>query len=119
MKKVLIVEDDEDTQKIYQQAFSEAGFETIPAFDADSAIPLAVNQKPNLIVLDIMLPGKLNGFDILEQIKKSEETSKIPVLILTNLESEKKVAIDIGAADYFIKANTSIEDVVERAKQLV
>jgi DNA-binding response OmpR family regulator len=119
MKKVLVVEDDEDTQKIYQQAFTQAGFQTIPAFDAESALPLALNQLPDLIVLDIMLPGKLNGFDVLEQIKKSEETAKIPVLVLTNLESEKKVAMDIGAADYFIKANTSINDVVERAKQLV
>lgn len=119
MKKVLLIEDDEEVQKIYKEALEGAGFATLPAFNSDGALPLARDQKPDLIILDIMLPGKMNGFDILEDLKKNDQTKQIPVIVLTNLESEKKVALEIGAADYFIKANTSIDEMIQRIKTLL
>lgn len=118
MKKILFIEDDTEMQKIYKEAFATEEFETIPAYTADTGLDLARTQKPNLIILDIMLPGGKNGFDVLEALKKDEELKKIPVLVLTNLDSEKQVALKIGAHEYLVKANTSIAEVVTKVKTL-
>lgn len=119
MKKILFIEDDTEMQKIYMQAFSAEGFEAIPAYTVDSGLQLANEKKPDLIILDIMLPGGKNGFDALESLVKDEALKKIPVLVLTNLDSEKKTALEIGAKDYLVKANTSIDQVVAKAKALL
>jgi CheY-like chemotaxis protein len=76
-------------------------------------------EKPDLIILDIMLPGGLNGFDVAEQMRKDPQTAYIPLLILTNLDSEKQSAMAVGAADYLVKSNTSIEDVIKKIRQLL
>lgn len=119
MKKILFIEDDTEMQKIYAEAFSNESIETIPAYTVDSGLQLANTHKPDLIILDIMLPGGKNGFDALEILVKDEDLKKIPVLILSNLDSEKKVALEIGAKDYLVKANTSIDQVVAKVKELL
>jgi DNA-binding response OmpR family regulator len=114
--KILIVEDDDQLQKSYEKLFSAEGFQVIQAFTATQGIELAHSEVPNLILLDIMLPGGSNGFDVLEQIKRDRDLFNIPVIMLTNLDSERQSALSIGAADYLIKANTSIEDLLKKAK---
>lgn len=101
------------------EAFSTNGYGVISAATANDGIVLAKEKKPSLIILDIMLPGGKNGFDALESLVGDSDTAKIPVLVLTNLDSEKDVALQIGAKDYLVKANSSIEQVVEKVKQLV
>ena len=117
--KVLIIEDDEQTLKIYTEALTKAGYEVLQEKTANFPLSKLASQKPNLIILDIMLPGKMNGFDLLEKIVKDNDLKKIPVLVLTNLDSEEKVAKDIGATDYLVKANTSISDVVRKVRELI
>lgn len=73
-------------------------------------------ELPDLVLLDIMLPGGLNGFDVLEQMKREETLRKIPVVILTNLDTEEKTSKLIGADDYIIKANTSLAEIVAKIK---
>jgi DNA-binding response OmpR family regulator len=119
MKKILVIEDDPTSQKIYHTKLLNEGFEVNVASNGSSGLTILAKNPPNLIVLDIMLVGNLNGFDILEKIKKDPKTKKIPVLVLTNLSTEEKVAKEIGAEEYLIKANTSIEEVVAKIKSIL
>ena len=116
MKKIFIVEDDKGIQDTYKRKLVPLGFTVFQAFDGKQLMENVRLEKPDLILLDIMLPGGMNGFDVLEQMKKDPELSSIPVLVFTNLEGEMETAKKIGATDYFIKANTSIDQVVEKIK---
>lgn len=119
MKKILIIEDDQQLQAIYKESFAKLGAEILLATTGAEGLKLAKAHKPDLIILDIMLPSGLNGFDVLEEMKRDPELKDIPVVVLTNLDSERKSAMDIGAVDYIVKANTSIEDVVARVQKLL
>src|SRR3989338_8089056 len=112
MAKILIVEDDSQLQVIYQKKLSREGHEVFLATTGQEALLIATSKKPDIILLDVMLPGGLNGFDILEQIKRDATLKTIPVLILTNLDTEQGTALSIGASDYIIKANTSLDEMV-------
>jgi DNA-binding response OmpR family regulator len=118
-KKILIIEDDKETQRVYFDALSRDSFDVYFTDDGQEGLRISAEKRPNLILLDIMLPGKLNGFDVLEKIKKDESLKEIPVVVLTNLGSEKKVAKEIGAADYFIKANTDLDDILKRIREIL
>lgn len=119
MKHIMIVEDNTQLLELYNEALSKAGYTVTTLSDASKATAALQENHPDLIVLDIMLPGGKNGFDILEEIKKNPQTSAIPVIILTNLDSEEKVAREIGAIDYLVKSNFSISQVVERIKAVL
>lgn len=116
-KRILIVEDDQFLVKVYTTKLNKEGFEIEMAISGEEVKTKVKNFKPNLILLDIMLPGQ-NGFEILEELKKGTATKKIPVIILSNLgqESDVKKGMDLGAVDYFIKTNLSINDVVLKIK---
>lgn len=118
MAKILIIEDENELQQIYKTRLEKDGYEVITAFSGNSGLGLAKSSLPDLILLDIMLPtDHFNGFDVLEQVKRDEALKHIPVIVLTNLDSERDVAFSIGAAAYLVKANTSIEEVVQTIKQ--
>jgi two-component system alkaline phosphatase synthesis response regulator PhoP len=113
MKKILIIEDDTSLLKAYQEMFKLEGILVIGATTAQEGLTLVQSEKPDLIILDIMLPGGKNGFDVLEELKKNPATQKIPVVISTNLDSEEKVAREIGVCDYIVKANTTKDEVMK------
>ena len=117
MKKVLIVEDDPDIQKIYSEKLKNNDFDVILASDASLGFTIAKDENPSLILLDIMLPGKMNGFELLEILKKDENLKKIPVIVLTNLDSEKEGALKIGANDYLIKATLELSELVKKVQE--
>lgn len=119
MKKILIIEDDIEVQDLYKQTFTKENLEVVQAFNGEDGINILKSQKPDMVLLDIMLPGGLNGFDVLEQIKRNENCKNIPVLILTNLDTEEKTAKSIGAVDYIVKSNVSLEQVVHRVKNIL
>lgn len=118
-KKILLIEDDLDIQRIYSTKLGSQGYEVLLTVDALEGFDLAKKNKPNLIFLDIMLPGKLNGFELLEALKKDEALKSIPVIVLTNLDTEKQQAMQVGAQDYLIKANTDLNQIVEKVKNLI
>lgn len=118
-KKILIIDDDASLQHIYQTKLTSEGFTVFQAFEGKEGLMLVATREPDLIILDIMLPGGMNGFDVLEELKRSAIWKNIPVLILTNLESEGKVAKTIGAHRYLIKADTSLREVIREVKELV
>lgn len=119
MKKILIVEDDIEAQNLYKEILSAQNFEVIPAANAQEAFQALKNMVPDLILLDIMLPGGQNGFDVLEQIKRSEHLKAIPVIVLTNLDTEEDTARKVGATDYIVKTDATLDNIVQRVKTLL
>jgi len=109
----LIVDDDLSLFKAYQEMFDSTKIEVLGVSTGKDALHALNLQKPDLVILDIMLPGGMNGFDVLEKIEASSQHKSIPVIVLTNLDSEEKVAKSIGAQKYFVKANTSKKQIVE------
>jgi two-component system OmpR family response regulator/two-component system alkaline phosphatase synthesis response regulator PhoP len=119
-KIILIVEDDLFLIRAYQIKFEKEGFEVWVASDGNLAMARLQGNPPDIVLLDLMLPG-VNGFDILEDIRKSPKWKDVPVIILTNLgqEQDKKKGEALGVKDYIVKANVKISEVVERVKKYV
>lgn len=118
MKKILFIEDESALQKTFGEILSQEGYEMIPALDGETGLKMAKTKKPDLILLDLILP-KVHGFDVLKQLKEDPETKEIPVIILTNLEGIGDVdkAIGLGATTYLVKAQYTLEEVLEKIKK--
>jgi DNA-binding response OmpR family regulator len=112
-KRILIIEDDTSLFEVYQAMLGSTGFQVESATTGQAGLEAIKSTPPDLIILDIMLPGGMNGFDVLEKVEADETTKAIPVIILTNLDSEEAVAKRIGAKKYFVKANTTKDQVVK------
>ena len=119
MKHVLMIEDDVTLQNMYKDAFDTQNF-VITTVNTGKAGLTKIREipAPDLVILDIMLPEGMNGFDVLQEIKKDPKTSTIPVLIMTNLDTEQKTAMELGASGYLVKANTSIDVAIEKINTL-
>jgi len=117
MKKILVVEDDQPLALAYQKKFTQAGYVVDLAEDGETGVSHAALGKPDLIILDIMLPGGMNGFDVLQQLKLSENTRSIPVIVMTNLAEEGESAIELGAKEYLLKVNITLSELINKAKQ--
>jgi len=117
MKKILFIEDESALQKTFGEILRQEGYEMISALDGETGLRLAKSEKPDLILLDLILP-KMPGFDVLKKLKEDNETKDIPVIVLTNLEDIKDVdrAIELGATTYLVKAKYSLEEIVEKIK---
>lgn len=111
---VIAFENDPQIAETYEEMITELGGEIVVTASAVNGLALIKELKPILIMLDIMLDGSRNGFDILEEIKRDPMSSSIPVVMLTNLDSEEKIARSIGVADYIVKSNISLPDLQAR-----
>ncbi|MFZ2226446.1 MAG: response regulator [Candidatus Moraniibacteriota bacterium] len=118
MTKILIVEDEPTLNKALEEFLVEEKFEVFSAFDGEEGIKLAKEKSPDLILLDIILPKK-DGFEVLDYLKLDKKTQKIPVVLLTNLESAEDIekAFNKGATTYLVKANYRLEDIVKKIKE--
>jgi len=117
MPKVLIIEDDQRINKVYNLKLAMDGIETATAIDGEEGLRKVYSESPDLILLDLMLPKK-SGFEILKEIKSNPKTKDIPVIILSNLaqEKEKEEGMALGAIDYIVKSNVSIQQIMEKVK---
>ena len=117
---VLIVEDDQFLQRAYMAAFTKEGFNVAVAGDGEEGLKKVKEQKPDCVILDLMLP-KIAGFDVLKSLKADPETSGIPVIIMSNLgqEHDRKKAEEMGVANYLVKANTDLEDAVKAVRESI
>jgi len=115
-KKILIVDDEQDLRDLLQFNLKKEGYQILPAVDGEQALELAESYQPDLIILDIMMPGK-NGLEVIGELRKNEETQDIPVIFLTAKDSEidEIVGLELGADDYIIKP-ISIRKLVARIK---
>lgn len=118
--KVLVVEDEHFLSTILTNRLKKEGFDIKQAFDGQEAVDLLKTERPDLVVLDLILPKK-SGFEVLENVSKDPQLSQIPVVILSNLgqESDIEKAKDLGAAAYYIKVSTSIDNFVDIVKNIM
>ena len=117
-QRILVIEDDSFLLKMYEAALSREGFEVLSTADGQTGLKLAKEKKPDLILLDLILP-RLDGFAVLKRLKKDQATSGIPVLILSNLGQEADIerGLKLGASDYLIKTEHTVKQVGEKIRQ--
>lgn len=103
-EKILIVEDEKDIAKMLDYNLKKEGFRTLLASDGEDALSLAGRERPDLILLDLMLPG-MDGLEVCKKLKKEEKTVSIPIIMLTakSQESDKVIGLELGADDYVTK----------------
>ena len=120
MQKILIVEDDNILSKAVKAALTEEGFETLIAVDGEDTLVKAKEFKPDLILLDLILPKK-SGEDVLAEIKQDEELKHIPVLVTTVKSEPESISrcVALGAKGYFIKAHYTLEEIVKEIKKVL
>lgn len=118
--KILIIEDDEFLGKLCVKKIKEAGFMVSIAVDGEEGLKKSKEEKPDLILLDIVLPN-LDGFETIKLLKKDPDTASIPVIFLTNLgqEDDIKRGLAFGANDYLVKAYVTSGEIVERVEKLI
>ena len=114
-RRILLVEDDRFLRKAAETTLKQQGYTVITAADGEEALRVARSAPPDLILLDVIMP-KLNGFQVLDALKKDPTTAHIPVIILSNLGQDRDVqqAMEAGATAYFIKADLSLQALVQR-----
>lgn len=120
MWKILLIEDDPFLSEIYTAKFQEAGFEVSIATDGLQGLRKAKEQKPNLLLIDLVMP-KMDGFDFLRAVKFDREIRNIPVVVLSNLGEEEDVrkGLKFGVIEYLIKAHYTPTEVVARIKNIL
>lgn len=120
MTKIVIAEDDQLINASLVQGFQDAGFEVTPTFDGEVAVAKIKEVKPDVVVLDIMMP-KLDGIGVLWEMKADPATEKIPAVMLTNLSDTETISkiIEAGAADYLLKSDQSIDQVVQKVREVL
>jgi len=118
MKKILIVEDEKILAEMYKDKFEMAGFEVILSFDCQDGLEVAKKEKPDLILLDILLPTE-NGISFLKGWKNNPEIYSIPVVAFSNYDDPtiKKEALDLGVKEYLLKTNYTPQQIVEKVKE--
>ena len=119
-KSILIVEDDRFLSSLIKARLEKDGFQVAQAFDGEEGRQWLKKNKPDLIILDLIMP-RVPGFEFLEGVSLDPNLNKIPVVVLTNLaqDSDVKKAQQLGAAEYFVKVRVSIEDVINKVKELL
>ena len=120
MSKVMIVEDDTALREIYSIRLTAEGYDVVVAGDGEEALAVAVREKPDLILSDVMMP-KISGFDMLDILRSTPETKNIKVIMMTALSSEdqRERGERLGADRYLVKSQVGIEDVVAAVHEVL
>ena len=116
-KKILLVEDDMDLSAVYRSRLEIEGFDVREANNGEDALSATVEYRPDLILLDVMMP-KISGFDVLDILRNTPETANVRIIMLTALSQpkDKERAESLGVDDYLVKSQVVIGDVVARVK---
>ncbi|MBI2507070.1 MAG: response regulator [Candidatus Niyogibacteria bacterium] len=117
-QKIAILEDDSAMVKSLTRALTEGGYEVYSAIDGETGLRNIEQNRPDLIVLDIILPRK-SGFEVMEALSSDPVLSRIPVMVLTNLESSQDInrMTEMGAKSFLVKTNYSLDEIVEKIKE--
>ena len=123
MAQIMLVEDDAVLVEMYAAKFELEGHETIVATDGEMCLRLLETVKPDIILLDILMP-KMNGFHVLKEIKKRTDLRNVPVILLTNLgeaevDMNQELAHALGVHDYLIKSHHTPDEVIAKVKKAV
>lgn len=118
MIKLLIVEDDLLLDEAYRRKFSDK-YDVRIATDGETGMKMADSFEPDAILLDIYMPGRFNGLDVLKEIKKNQKTMKIPVLVITNLPDAVDKVMLMGAAKCFMKTDVDLNNIDEEIENVI
>lgn len=120
MTKILLVEDDKSLREIYGVRLLAEGYDIVSAGDGEEALAMAIKDRPDLIVSDVMMP-KISGFDMLDILRSTTETKNIKVIMMTALSSEeqRQRGVSLGADRYLVKSQVGIEDVVRTVHEVL
>jgi DNA-binding response OmpR family regulator len=118
LKKILLVEDDNALASVYETRLEAEGFDLKRVPNGEDALAAATQYKPDLILLDVMMP-KVSGFDVLDIIRNTPEVAQVKIIMLTALsqDADRERAESLGVDDYLVKSQVVISDVVDRIKQ--
>ena len=116
-KTILFIEDEFALQKTVGDYLQTQGYQLISAMDGEEGIRMVTEKKPDLILLDLILPKK-NGFDVLQAVKLNEQTKAIPVIVLTNLSEMGDIdrVLELGATTYLVKSDHTLSDILDKIK---
>lgn len=119
-KTILVIEDEKILNDVLSDKFNDSGFHVMSALDAETGLVMALKNRPDLILLDIILP-RMDGLSMLRKLRQNSWGKDIPVIILSNLSDQKRVseAMEIGVYDFLIKSNVKLSDVVEQAREVL
>ena len=119
MSKILIVDDEQDIVELLSYNLEKEGFSIVKAYDGETALELVRSKKPDLMILDLMLP-KMNGFDVCKAVRRNPETAHLPIIMLTakGEEIDKIIGLEIGADDYITKP-FSIKELIARVRAIL
>lgn len=117
---VLVIEDDKFLRELLVRKLASEGFDVQNAIDAQAAFTILAERKPNIILLDLILPG-VSGFEILEKMQADSKIADVPVVILSNLGQKEDLdkAIALGAKDFMVKANFTLDEIVTKVRSIV
>lgn len=118
MRKILIVEDDKFLRELISRKLVREQYEVVDAIDGESCLKIIKEEKPDLVLLDLILPG-IDGFGVLTKLKDDPLTASVPVIILSNLGQREDIerGLKLGAADYLVKAHFTPNEIIEKIKQ--
>ena len=118
LPKILMIEDDEELAQVYKVRFEAEGFAVDWAMNGEQGLAKAVESKPDLIILDVMMP-RVSGFDVLDILRNTPQTAHVKVIIMSALSSQKDVARakSLGVDDYIIKSQVAMADVIHLVKK--
>ncbi len=120
MAKIMLVEDDNSLREIYSIRLVAEGYEVVSAGDGEEALAMAVQERPDLVLSDVMMP-KISGFDMLDILRSTPETKNIKVIMMTALSSEdqRQRGESLGADKYLVKSQVGIEDVINAVHEVM
>lgn len=119
-KKILIVEDDQFLRELMSRKLGAQGYQVLEASDGEEGVKMAKSEKPDLVLLDLILPG-IDGFEALSRIRQAAETAQTPVIILSNLGQREDIekGMKLGATDYLIKAHFTPGEIVAKITAII
>ncbi len=119
-KKILIVEDDKFLRELIAKKLTKENYDTVEAIDGEEGVKKVKEEKPDLILLDLILPG-IDGFEVLSRIKEDPVLAQIPVIILSNLGQREDIdrGLGLGASDYLIKAHFTPGEIIEKIRAIL
>lgn len=119
-KKILVVEDDRFLRELIKKKLLGENFEVLEAVDGEEALKRIKEEKPDLVLLDLILPN-IDGFEVLSRVKEDLTTSSVPIIILSNLGQREEVekGLKLGAIDYLVKAHFTPGEIIEKVKNIL
>lgn len=116
-KTILIIEDEKFLLEMYQSRFEKDGYQVLTAMSGRKGLELAQKEKPDLIILDILMPG-MDGYEVIKKLKKDSQTEKIPILVFSNLGQPEEInqGLKLGADDYIIKTDLTPSELINKVE---